>query len=189
MNTTKNKQIMEGIISGDRIVLKSFYKKNLPPVRKLILQYKGTTEDVEDIFQEALILLYNKLHSGDLELHQPIYLYFIGICKNLWRNQLRKQRILEHQEFQIDKIIDPSLTVMDRINQRHQQAVYDKHFTRLNNNSKNVLRLFFEGKSIQDIASNIGCTEGYTRKKKFLIKEHLFRMIQSDPIYHELVFS
>ncbi|WP_159092107.1 RNA polymerase sigma factor [Aquimarina sp. Aq107] len=188
MNTTKNQQIIDGIIAGDSMILKSFYKKNLPPVRKLIRQYQGTAEDVEDIFQEALVLLYHKLRSGNIELPiSSIETYFIGICKNLWRNKLRKQRRIEHQEINEKNLADTSDSILIGITKEHQLDIFHKHLNNLSNSSKNVLNLFFEGKSMKDIASSTGYTEGYTRKKKCIIKERLYKMVQNDPVYKELV--
>ncbi|WP_299243564.1 sigma-70 family RNA polymerase sigma factor [uncultured Aquimarina sp.] len=187
MNITKNQHIIDGIIAGDNSVLKSFYKRNLPPVRRLILKYNGITEDVEDIFQEALVLLYHKLRSGDLELHKSIHIYFIGICKNMWRNQLRKQRISEYYQLCEKSTPDPSDSIIDTLTKKHQQNVFNKHFDTLSNTNKSILRLFFEEKSNRDIANITGCSEGYTRKKKCIIKERLHKMVQSDPIYGELV--
>ncbi|AXT58011.1 sigma-70 family RNA polymerase sigma factor [Aquimarina sp. AD1] len=186
MNSTKNQYIVEGIITGNNDVLKSFYKKNLPAVRKIILKYQGTTEDVEDVFQEAMILVYHKLRTGDLELHQSIHAYFIGVCKNIWKNQSRKKRMLEYSEPIVQKAEDNDVSLYDKITNRDQEEVFYRHITKLTDSSRLVLGLFFEGKSMRDIANSTGYTEGYTRKKKCMIKDRLFQMVQNDPIYAEL---
>ncbi|MBW1297806.1 RNA polymerase sigma factor [Aquimarina litoralis] len=188
MNSTTNKHIIKGIIAGDHQTLKSFYKKDLTAVRRFILKYNGTTEDVEDVFQEAMVLLYHKARSGELEtLEASIHAYFIGICKNKWRNQWRKQRILEYQELRENNTLDPSESIVETLTKAHQQDVFQKHFTRLSTSSKQILQLFFEGKSMKDIASRIGFTEGYTRKKKHINKERLIQMVQNDPAFMELM--
>ncbi len=187
MNSIKNKQIIEGIIKGDRKTLTSFSKKNFPFVKKYILQTKGTIEDVQDVFQDALLLLYRKLHSGELEIQLSINSYFIGICINLWRNQLRRQQILEYKEIPVETIEDRTISVIDAISEEDQENIYQKHKTQLCANSKQLLGLFFEGKSLRDIAGIMGYTEGYARKKKCMVKEKLILMIQKDPVYQELV--
>jgi len=183
----KNQQIIAGIIAGDRVVIKSFYKRNLPYVRHYLKQYQGSTEDVQDIFQEAMILLSRKLKIDQLEIQQSIHNYFIGICKNLWKNQLRRKHFLEYQEQLNDTIDDTSISAWDVIEQKQQQAVLHKHMSRLNDGNRQLIELFIAGNSMKTIANVLGYTEGYTRKKKFKIKENLQRMVQSDPIYMELV--
>lgn len=190
MNTIKNQEIIKGILSGDKETLKSFYKKNLPIVRGFIIGYNGTREDVEDIFQEALVLLYHKLKSGDLvTIESSIHSYFIGICKNKWKNQWRKQKNITYQELFSDNIMEESDSIIDTFHQKDKEQVFHVHMESLSANSKNLLQLFLIGKSMRDIARINGYTEGYTRKKKYYIKEHLIKMIQSDPLYTELMIG
>lgn len=187
MNSTKNRQIIDGIITGDQKILMSFYKKNFHYVKKHILQNKGTIEDAQDVFQDALLLIYRKLRSGEIEIQSSIHSYFIGICNNLWRNQLRKQQILGYKEILVEKIEDQTVSVIDTMSQEDQQNIYQKHKTKLCTNSRQLLGLFFEGKSMRNIAGITGYTEGYARKKKCIVKEKLIQMIQKDPVYQELV--
>ncbi|MHA7058271.1 RNA polymerase sigma factor [Aquimarina sp. M1] len=186
MNSIKNQQIIDGIITGDRVILKSFYKKNLPVVKKLILQYRGTTEDVEDIFQEALVVLYHKLRSGSLEINSSIHNYFIEICKNKWRNQLRKQSRIYYDDLLIDQVQDYTGSIINALIQKDKEQLYHKHLSNLKDHHKNILQLFFEKKSMKEIANITGYTEGYARKKKFQVKEHLLRMMKNDLLYREL---
>ena len=187
MNSAKNQSIIQGIKDGDYQILKAFYKKNLPHVRKFIIKHQGRPEDVEDIFQEALVVLYHKLRVGKLETKVMIHTYFTGICKNMWRNQLRKQQLLAYQNWLIDTLESSDESITDILTQENQQALYQKYYAQLNPTSSQLLRLFLEGKSMKIIASQMGYTEGYTRKKKYKIKEKLIAMIQNDPIYKELM--
>ncbi|WP_299224194.1 sigma-70 family RNA polymerase sigma factor [uncultured Aquimarina sp.] len=187
MSTIKNRPITEGIINGNHQVLKSFYKKNLPIVRRFILQYYGCTEDVEDIFQEAMILLYHQLRYKNLELPKAsIHSYFIGICKNLWRNQLRKTKPLEHLELIENYIQDNLDSIDDIITRNDQRNLLHKHFSRLTDSNKEMLTMVFDGKSNKDIARITGCSEGYTRKKRTLSRKSLMELIFQDPLFPEL---
>ena len=46
--------------------------------------------DCEDIFQEAFIILHNKIISGELILTAKLSTYFIGICRNKALERIRK---------------------------------------------------------------------------------------------------
>ena len=187
MNSAKNQTIIQGIKDGDYHILKAFYKKNLPHVSKYILKHQGRAEDVEDIFQDALVVLYHKLRAGKLETKVMIHTYFAGICKNMWRNQLRKQQLLAYQNWLVDTLESSDGSIIDILTQENQQALYHKYHSQLNPSSSQLLRLFFEGKNMKMIANQMGYTEGYTRKKKYKIKEKLSTMIQNDPVYKELM--
>ncbi|GGX24446.1 RNA polymerase sigma factor [Aquimarina muelleri] len=182
----KDQVIIDGIITGDEKILTCFYKENIQYIQGYILRNRGNTEDVEDVFQDALVVLYQKLKSGLLELKVPIKTYFYGICKNLWRNRLRKKKklIIEDRENRFDVGIDDPIMV--DIENQEREHLYRKHFQKLSTDNKKILSLFFEGRSMLEISKVIGCSETYTRKKKFQAKKELLKMIEKDPMYKEL---
>lgn len=185
-NTTEEQKILEGIVAGDEMTITKFYKKNLPYVRKYILQNLGNEEDVEDVFQDAMIFIYQKLKTDSLEIHSSIRTYFYGVCKNIWRNKVRKNKRLVLTEYLPEdiKIISPA--VLKDLECKEQEYIYYKYFLRLSNTCREVLCLLFQGMSMKEIAKITGYSEGYTRKKKFECKRHLIEMIEKDPVYPEL---
>jgi RNA polymerase sigma factor (sigma-70 family) len=64
---------------------------NLPAVRKYILKNHGGREDAKDIFQDALVILYKKVQEPSFTLQSSLSAYFMGIVKNLWRQELRRK--------------------------------------------------------------------------------------------------
>jgi len=183
----QNQILIEGIQKGDKAVLKAFYKKNLPYVHKYILRNKGRSEDVDDVFQDSLVLIYHKLRNGSLQINSSIHSYFMEVCKNKWRNQLRKQQKVYYNDLLVRQEQDRSELIVNNLTQEDKEQLYYKHVSCLKDDHKNILQLFFEGKSMREIAMITGYTEGYTRKKKFQIKERLLKMIKNDPVYQELV--
>jgi RNA polymerase sigma factor (sigma-70 family) len=188
MNNKRNTIIIEGIIKGDEVILTNFYKQNIHYVRSYITRNSGCEEDVEDVFQDALMLIYQKLQANSLEIkNSSVRTYFVGVCKNIWKNRLRRKRkiILDESVIEINnECINDS--IIDDMADKEKQCLYRKYFLKLNESNKKVLYLFFEGKSMKEIANVMGYTEAYTRKKKFQSKKSLLEMIEQDPIYHEL---
>jgi len=184
--------ILTGIIDGNEKILTRFYKENIRYVQGYILRNYGNTEDVEDVFQDALVVLFQKMKSGLLEIHVPLKTYFYGICKNLWRNRLRKKKRLIMENNQILYENQRHLeegdndTIVADIENNDREHLYRKHFQKLSNDNRKLLHLFFEGKSMKEISVLTGYTEAYTRKKKFLVKKQLLEMIEEDPMYEEL---
>ncbi|WP_299312766.1 RNA polymerase sigma factor [uncultured Aquimarina sp.] len=184
--TNTDQAIISGIIKGDERILKVFYRDNIRYIQGYILRNDGTMQDVEDIFQDALVVLYQKLKSGALEIHVPVKTYFYGICKNTWRSRLRKKQKTTTDD---DLIINKEIVVdyiTTEIENKEREHLYRKHFQKLSNDNKNLMLLYFEGKSAKEISKITGYTEGYTRKKKFDVKKQLLTMIEKDPLYDEL---
>ncbi|TSE10194.1 sigma-70 family RNA polymerase sigma factor [Aquimarina algiphila] len=185
--TMNNDQvIIAGIIEGDERILTCFYRDNIRYIQGYILRNYGNLEDVEDVFQDALVVLYQKLRSGLLEIRVPIKTYFYGICRNLWRNRLKKKEklIIDDGQNRFEEGINDPLIA--NIENQEREHLYRKHFQKLSADNKKLLYLFFEGKSMKEISIITGYSEGYTRKKKFEAKRQLLKMIEKDPMYEEL---
>ncbi|WP_299434268.1 sigma-70 family RNA polymerase sigma factor [uncultured Aquimarina sp.] len=184
MNT--DQAIISGIIKGDERVLKVFYRDNVRYIQGYILRNYGSIEDVEDVFQDALVVLYQKIKSGLLKISVPIKTYFYGICKNIWRTRLRNKLKLVGDDTKLKNKEQITDSVVKDIENKDREHLYRKHFQKLSNDNKNLMLLFFEGKSVKEISKITGYTEGYTRKKKFDVKKQLLTMIEKDPLYSEL---
>ena len=182
----QDQTIITGIIQGDERILNCFYKENIRYVQGYILRNYGNAEDVEDIFQDALVVLYQKLKAGLLEIRVPVRTYFYGICKNLWRNRLRKLKrsVVNHAHYRFDEEVDE--IGYEDIENQERELLYRKHFQNLSADHRELLGLVFEGKSMKEISQIKGYSVGYTRKKKFLAKKKLLSMIEEDPMYNEL---
>ena len=185
----KDQPLISGIINGDNHTIQLFYRENIRYIQGYILKNCGNPEDVEDVFQDALVILYQKLRSGFLEINISLKAYFYGICKNIWRNRLRKKTKLIADDTLIiikEEMQEPEMYEVENNQREH---LYRKHFQNLSKDNRNVLSLFFEGKSMHEISNITGYSEAYTRKKKFQAKKQLINMIEQDPLYSELRIS
>ena len=57
-------------------------------VLQLIINNNGTADDAKDIYQEAIIVLYNKIKAGDFELSSKLKTYIYSVCRRLWLKRL-----------------------------------------------------------------------------------------------------
>jgi RNA polymerase sigma factor (sigma-70 family) len=51
-------------------------------------------DDAEDIFQDALVVLYKKVHAGDFILTVPLKNYLLAVVRNSWLQELRRRNKL-----------------------------------------------------------------------------------------------
>jgi RNA polymerase sigma factor (sigma-70 family) len=65
------------------------YKAHFGMVNRFIRNNKGRTDDAEDIFQDTMIVLLEKLRKDDFQLTASIKTYVMAIAKNLWLKRLR----------------------------------------------------------------------------------------------------
>ena len=180
---------MRGILEGDPKIVSQFYSDNLPKVTRYIAKNSGDAADAQDIFQDAMILVYQKLNNRSLQLNCTLGTYVFAVCRNLWMNALRKKRkmVLNDTIMEISK--DTNDSIIESLFQIEKKLLYQKHFANLGQQCKIVLKHFFDGTSMQNISKLMGYSEGYTRKKKFECKKKLLVMIEKDPLFNELNFD
>ena len=90
------------------VALKGMYTI-FPLAKKFIKANSGTTEDAQDIFQDALVVLCKKVQSDQFILSVPLKTYLLAIVKNCWLQELRKRKKLppgENPEDIAETVID-----------------------------------------------------------------------------------
>ena len=72
-------------------VLRFIYKNNYRIIKRMILEHGGQRSDVEDVFQEAIIVLYEKIKSNQFKLTGTIKAFLYVVAQNIWRTQKKKK--------------------------------------------------------------------------------------------------
>ena len=176
-----DKSIIEGVRSQDEKVLSYLYDHYFQTIRNHVLQNNGSIEDVSDLFQDTIIILYQQISEDNFNLTTDLKGYFFGIARNIWNTQLRrKKRVFElnvdiPDEEDSTDFSDPAL-----------ERILNRSFRKLKPDSQTILTLFYEGLSYEEIAVRMNLkNETYARRKKYLSKEALLDIIKEDPEYQE----
>jgi len=86
--TPTDSEVILGILNNSESVLKRLYLAYFPMVMQLIINNNGDADDAKDIYQEAIIILYNKVKNGDFELSSKLKTYIYSVCRRLWLKRL-----------------------------------------------------------------------------------------------------
>jgi DNA-directed RNA polymerase specialized sigma24 family protein len=71
------------------------YEEIFPVVADIVGKQGGSFHDAKDIFQDALIIFYEKNVSGELNVRLSDEAYIVGIAKHLWNKKFKsKHRLL-----------------------------------------------------------------------------------------------
>ena len=60
--------LLKGLAKNDRKAIETIYKDHYNMVQAMVVKNNGTIDDAKDIFQEAMIVLYEKVKSSSFEL-------------------------------------------------------------------------------------------------------------------------
>lgn len=90
--------VIEGIRAGDFKILSQFYADHFRAVEKLILVNHGNSLDAEDIYQEAVTVLYENLQDPGFRLSCRPGTYLYSVARNLWRKRVERDKDRSFQE-------------------------------------------------------------------------------------------
>ncbi len=179
----RDEAILEGILLGDKKILKYIYDAYFRMIKSLILKNNGRGEDAEDIFQDALVIIYQKVTDHELTLDCSFKTFFYSVCRHLWLQHLEKERIpvtIKDMENHIELSGEMMFDIYDE--ESEKLRLYQHHFLKLSKDCQKVLKLFYSHTSLKDIAEIMGYkTEKYAKTRKFLCKENLRQRILKDP--------
>lgn len=68
------------------------YKTAFPAVARYVHKMGGCADDARDVFQDALVIYYERSLAGKLHLHKGDKVYLLGITKHLWLKKFREGR-------------------------------------------------------------------------------------------------
>ncbi len=185
-NLSAEQLILEGIRAGNPQVLEKIYKDYHKAILHLVASNKGTTEDARDVFQEAILVIYQKSKEPDFKLNHTFLTYFYAVCRNIWRNKLKKKSFgevsLSDEMIPIYKEED-----LPDIEKNEKYVLFQSKFVLLGADCQRLLNLFFAKVKMADIMEKMGFSSiGYTKKRKFQCKTKLIELIEKDSRYQEL---
>jgi RNA polymerase sigma factor (sigma-70 family) len=136
-------------------------------VQSLILNNNGTSDDARDIFQEAMIVLYEKVKTGSFELNCLIKTYLYSVCRRLWLKRLSQlQRISPEVE-----MLEETVPVEEDLDHHEQKnldfQVMEKSMMHLGEPCKSLLEAYYlQKKNMVEIAASFGYTNADNAKNQ-----------------------
>lgn len=164
---------MEGLAHNDRTAIETIYREHYAMIQAMILNNSGNTEEARDIFQEAMIVLYERASSGSFELHCQLKTYLYSVCKRLWLKRLQQ---LQRYSLQADT--DETVPVDEELDNHEKKdadfQLMETALARIGEPCKSLLEAYYlQKKHMQEIAADFGYTNAdnaKTQKYKCLMR-------------------
>lgn len=83
-----DREVILGILNNSEDILNKLYKAYYTMVLQFILNNNGDEDDAKDVYQEAIIILYNKIKEGNFELSSKLKTYIYSVCRRIWLKKL-----------------------------------------------------------------------------------------------------
>ena len=161
------KDLLQGLARSERKAIETIYRENYNMIQSLIINNSGSSDDAKDIFQEAMIVLYEKVRSGSFELNCLIKTYVYSVSRRLWLKRLQQMNhyapALESMQDTVP--VEDEIEENDRINNEFQAM--DTAISSLGEPCKSLLEAYYlEKKNMQEIALSFGYTNADNAKNQ-----------------------
>jgi RNA polymerase sigma factor (sigma-70 family) len=171
----KDEDILAKIARGEEEALDFLYKKYYRMMTNIVLRNNGTEQEAKDVFQDALVVFWQKASSKELVLTSKISTYIYSICLNLWRKELeRKSRLVQTD----GEDGEPEFMTHER---DEKIKIIHECINDLGDTCRKLLSYhYFDGMSMTEIAVKLGYANTDTAKtKKYKCKQKLYNLVKS----------
>ena len=168
MKVELNEQaLLKGLAKDDTKAIETIYKNNFNMVQTFVINNNGNYDDARDIFQEAMIALYEKAKSDSFVLTSKISTYVYSICRRLWLKRLQQ---LGRYSNQIDSL-EETVAVEDDLEYHEKKnaefVIMDRALNSLGEPCKSLLDGFYVKKiDMQALAKEFGYTNADNAKNQ-----------------------
>ena len=159
--------LLKGLAQNDSKAVEALYKSHFSMIQHFVTNNNGSFDDARDIFQEAMITLYEKVQLDNFGLTCQIKTYLFSICKNLWLKRLQQMgkysAPLSAQEETISVEED-----LDQFEKKDAAfAIMDRALNSLGEPCKSLLEGYYlNKKGMQELASQFGYTNADNAKNQ-----------------------
>jgi RNA polymerase sigma factor (sigma-70 family) len=177
-----DQRYVTGLLQNDAAVVREIYERFSGKVKHYILQNNGLEDDAADVFQEALIDIYQQAQHKGLQLTCPFEAFILLICKRKWLNELKKRgtRRVTNDTDGLSDIGEDSFALAEQLQLQDDKAkLFIAMFQKLGEKCREIITLCLSRKPQEEIAASLGVTYAYLRKKKSECMATLIKSIQS----------
>jgi RNA polymerase sigma factor (sigma-70 family) len=88
---TTDDVLIEGIKLDRNDALEVLYKRFYATVLHLVISNNGSEHDAKDLYQETVLIVYEKFRYGNTELTCSLKTFIYSIARNLWLKKLKEK--------------------------------------------------------------------------------------------------
>jgi len=174
-------KLLDALRNGDNEALVELFRQNRRPVTSLVTRNQGSEDDAEDVLQEAVVVLWQRVRSGSFEYQSKLSTFIYATAKNIWFRRLAHQRReLPGTEDTFD-IASGDTTPLEELEENERVLAVQKAMEQIGNPCRDLLLLFYwEERSMEEIAMKLGFANADTVKsKKYQCKKSLEHLVRN----------
>ncbi|MBC7937346.1 MAG: sigma-70 family RNA polymerase sigma factor [Rhizobacter sp.] len=170
----EEKKLLEGLANEDKSSIERIYREHYNMVQTLVVNNNGSTDDAADIFQESMIVLFEKVKNGGFELHCQLKTFIYAVSRRLWLKKLNQQSRFSVGSYNIEEVVSVDEDMDVHENRQKEFNLMEMAMNKIGEPCKSLLEAYYlQKKQMQAIAADFGYTNAdnaKTQKYKCLVR-------------------
>lgn len=167
-------ELLEMIARSDSAGFSFLYRQHFNMIRNFVEMNTGTKDDAADLFQEVLIILYEKIRDKKLHISCSLKTYLYSVARNQWLKKLRDQKknikVRNFEDFiaiqEEDELPLPGLDLKNLFNEIGEAC------------RKLLILFYYKKKSMEEISLELNYSNADTAKnQKYKCIQRLKKMV------------
>jgi RNA polymerase sigma factor (sigma-70 family) len=174
-------EIIDDLRGENNKAFGQLYKAYFGMVNRFVTNNNGRTGDAEDIFQDTMMVLLEKLRQDNFQLTASIKTYIMAISKNLWLKRLRNVS----RETEFTDIHGNNFYEEISISIEQEKNYWDKlqnYIHKISDHCQGLIHdIFFKEKAIEQIQQEYGySTKHNAQNQKHKCVEQIRKIKEED---------
>jgi RNA polymerase sigma factor (sigma-70 family) len=182
--------LIEGLKNNEATAFEYVYRQYYKMTAQYVGTNKGSKDDAQDVFQEALIVLVKNLRNKDFKLTAKVSTYLFAIAKKYWLYKLRGNRdsSVEIENLNTDHLIENGEDLLTENEYDVKHSIIGEVFHLMKEDCKELLTQYYFNKSaLGEIAKKMGWSDDFVKVKKRRCMEALKNLVQQHSSYQLLI--
>ncbi len=186
----EEERLIEGLTHNEDAAFEFVYRQYYKMTAQYVGTNKGSKDDAQDVFQEALIVLVKNLRNKDFKLSAKVSTYLFAIAKKYWLYKLRgnKDSSLEIENLNTDHLIEDDSGLLAENEYDVKHSIIGEVFHLMKEDCRELLTQYYFNKSaLGEIAKRMGWSDDFVKVKKRRCMDALKILVQQHNSYQLLI--
>jgi RNA polymerase sigma factor (sigma-70 family) len=175
VNTIEEEKILlQGLAKEDKNSIEKIYRDHFNMVQSMVINNNGSPDDAADIFQELMIVLFEKSKTGHFELHCQLKTFIYAVSRRLWLKKLNQLQRFSSSAESMEEIVSVDEDMEVHENRQKEFSIMEAALEKIGEPCKSLLEAYYiQKKQMQAIAADFGYTNAdnaKTQKYKCLVR-------------------
>ena len=182
--TEQEKKIIQSIQAGaNAIALDYLYDISLKKVRQYILKNNGTKEDANDVFQDAVIVLFNQIRLGKFNENHSIDAFIYSVSRNLWIDKVRRSKKFTSYDSNSEYLNHSNDSDhLEDLKKKKKSSAMQQVFKMLDEKCQKILTfVIYEKRTMKEIKDLMGySSDDVAKTNHYRCKQYLAKLVKSN---------